>query len=248
MVRAKLLLTWLALPVYVWQGVGVRLRTERLLPPIGSFTGELEGKGETVRLLVLGDSSAVGIGVTTTADNLAGYLGTILNRRSGQPVFWRAAGFNSATSGQIRDHVVPNLERAPWTHIALSVGTNDIKNFHTLSRFKREFGGLIYALKARFPDAEIFWSQAIDMRKVPALPEPMASLLEIRAEAFNRLGARLCAERGVTAVPRLAGIEPEGFSDDGFHAGSNGYRSWAEHLTDYVLGRYSAARPDKHGQ
>ncbi len=235
MTRAKLLLTWFALPIYIWQGIGVRLRTERLPPPDGRKSGDFSGSGEPIRLLVLGDSSAVGIGVDKTEDNLGSHLARMLSGRSGRPVTWRTAGFNSATSGQIRDHVVPNLARENWTHIALSIGTNDVKNFHTLSRFKREFGGLIYALAARFPDARIFWSSALDMRKVPALPHPMNGLLEIRAQAFNQLGERLCAERGAVAVPRLPEIESEGFSKDGFHASAAGYKSWAGHLTDHML-------------
>lgn len=246
--RLKLLLTWLALPVYVWQGIGVRLRTERLLPPEGPLTGAIEGRGEEIRLLVLGDSSAAGVGVDRTHDNLTAHLVRALAEGSGRPVTWRTAGFNSATSGQIRDLVVPNLERQAWTHIALSIGTNDVKNFHTLARFKREFGGLIYALRARFPDAAIFWSPALDMTSVPALPKPMNHLLEIRARAFNRLGAQLCAERGAAAVDRLADVSPEGFSRDGFHAGEAGYEYWAAHLAEAMLAAMSAAGPDHDGQ
>ncbi|MGE0283668.1 MAG: SGNH/GDSL hydrolase family protein, partial [Rhizobiaceae bacterium] len=36
------LLTWLALPVYVWQGVGVRLRTERMVPAQGPVLHRIE--------------------------------------------------------------------------------------------------------------------------------------------------------------------------------------------------------------
>ncbi|MEZ5810106.1 MAG: SGNH/GDSL hydrolase family protein [Rhizobiaceae bacterium] len=240
--RLKLLLTWLALPIYIWQGIGVRLRTERLLPPDGSLTGRLGGEGEPLQLLVLGDSSAAGVGVRSTDHNLATHLARSLNHKSGRPVVWRTAGFNSATSGQIRDFVVPNLAREQWTHVALSIGTNDIKNVHTLSRFKREFGGLLYALRARFPQAQIYWTEALDMRRVPALPHPLSALLEIRARAFNRLGNRLCAERGAVAVPRLPDVEPEGFASDGFHAGADGYQYWAEYLASAILGE-PARRP-----
>ncbi len=238
--RLNLLLTWLGLPVYVWQGTAVRLRSERLLPPQDATAGRIDGTGEPVRLLVLGDSSAAGVGVTSVGHSLGGHLSRILNEKSNRPVIWRVAGFNSATSGQLRDHVVPNLARETWSHIALSIGTNDVKNFHTLPRFKREFGGLIYALKARFPEAVIFWSPVVDMRKVPALPEPMASLLEIRAQAFNRLAIRLCNERGARATDRLAEVDAGGFSRDGFHAGNDGYRVWAEHLAKHMLDVSSA--------
>ncbi len=50
-------LSWLMLPVYIWQGVGIRRSIERMLPPAGPFHG-LAGlaSGEApIRLLVLGD-------------------------------------------------------------------------------------------------------------------------------------------------------------------------------------------------
>lgn len=229
-VRLKLLLTWFALPIYLWQGAGVRLKTERLLPPAGVSSGQTAGKGEPVRLLILGDSSAVGIGVQSTDQNLAGHLVPMLAKSTGKPVAWRAAGFNSATSGQVLHHVVPNLQREPWTWIVLSIGTNDVKNLHTLRRFKRDFGGLVYALNARFPGSRIIWSPPVDMRCVPALPRPLADIMETRAAGFIRLAERLCAERGALAAPRLPITDPAGFSSDGFHAGALGYRAWAEHL------------------
>jgi lysophospholipase L1-like esterase len=144
-------------------------------------------------------------------------------------VRWRAAGFNSAVSGQIRDFVVPNLVRDPYTHIVLAIGTNDIKNFHSLRRFKKEFGGLLYALRAKWPEARIVWQPVIALTDVPALPAALARLLETRARAFNALAARLCLERGAWPATRLAVTDAAaGFSNDGFHASEAGYRAWAE--------------------
>lgn len=233
--RFLMLATWLGLPVYVWQGIGVRLRTERLLPPEGPLSGVIDGDGEALRLMVLGDSSAAGVGVSATSENLAGQLAPLLNARTGRPVIWRTAGFNSATSGELRDFAVAHLTRDGWTHIVLSIGTNDVKNLHTRARFKRDFGGLLYALKARFPQASILWSPPVDMRDVPALPSPLAEIMEIRAREFVALGSQLCAERGAVAAPRLPVRGPEGFSSDGFHAGLLGYRAWAEHLVPLIV-------------
>lgn len=230
------LLTWLAFPVYVWQGVSVRLRTERLLPAKGAVRGALAGSEPVIRLLVLGDSSAAAVGVDSTTQGFAPQLAAILHARSGRGVTWRAAGFNSATAGAIRDHVVPNLPHEDWTHVVLSVGTNDTKNFHTIGRWDREFGTLIYALRAKFPEARLVWSPVIEMTSVPALPRVLARLLEIRAQAINRMGVRLCRERSAVAAARLPVLDPKiGFSRDGFHASEAGYRAWAEHLIDLLL-------------
>lgn len=237
MSRLAPLLSWLALPVYVWQGLGVRRRTPRMLPASGPVRHRIAGAEPEIRLLVLGDSSAASVGIESSEQGLAAELSRLVAAQTGRAVVWRAAGFNSATSGQIRDHVLPNLAPEPWTHIVLSVGTNDAKNFHTVSRFKREFGGLLYALRAKWPEARVVWSPVVEMTRVPALPPLLGRILEIRAGAINARGEALCFERGAVPATRLPILDPAaGFSTDGFHASAAGYAAWAEHLLPLVLG------------
>lgn len=236
MQRLATLLTWLAFPVYIWQGLGVRRRTTRMLPAQGPVMHEVAGTEPAIALLVLGDSSAASVGIEKSEYGLAAQLAQLISQRTGRAVRWRAAGFNSATSGQIRDHVLPNLSADPWTHIVLAIGTNDTKNFHSVPRFKKEFGGLLYALRAKWPEARVVWSPVLEFTRAPAMPTQLGKILEIRATAMNRMGERLCLERGAVPAPRLPITNPEqGFASDGFHASEAGYRAWAEHLIDQVL-------------
>lgn len=237
MQRLLALLTWLAFPVYVWQGLGVRRRTSRMLPAQGPVMHEIPGKAPPISLLVLGDSSAASVGIKQSEYGLAAQLAVLIAERAGRAVRWRAAGFNSATSGQIRDFVLPNLSADPWTHIMLAIGTNDTKNFHSVPRFKKEFGGLLYALRAKWPEARVVWSPVLEFTRAPAMPPLLGRILEIRATEMNRMGVRLCNERGAVPAARLPITDPEaGFASDGFHASEAGYRAWAEHLVGYVLG------------
>lgn len=249
-------LSWLLLPAYVWQGIGLRRRIERMIPPAGpahgafghgagqrdvtathgSPDGDDLGDGGAIRLLVLGDSSAAGVGVERIEEGLACRLAERLHVLTGRPVFWRAAGFNSAVSADLRDHVVPNLVREPYTHILLTTGTNDVKNFHGARRFKREFGGLLYTLRARWPDARIVWSPPVDMLRVPALSPGLAKVLHHRDRVLARLGRRLCLERGILPATTLPRVEQAGFARDGFHASADGAAYAAGHLAGYVLG------------
>lgn len=231
---AEALLSWLALPVYVWQGLGVRRRTERMAPPPNPGTIETPGNGEPLRLLVIGDSSAAGVGVTTIDQCFAGQLPRFLAELTGRPILTRIAGMNSATSGQIRDHVVPHVEPRDFDYVALNIGTNDAKNFHTKRRFKREFGTLIYALRARFPAATIIWSGVLDLQHVPSLPRPLNAVLGIRARLIDHQGRVLCQERGALAPEPEWRIVPENFSSDGFHASAAGYREWASNLAELI--------------
>ncbi|WP_395383949.1 SGNH/GDSL hydrolase family protein [Mesorhizobium sp. UC22_110] len=123
------------------------------------------------------------------------------------------------------------------THIVLCIGTNDTKNFHSVARFKKEFGGLLYALRAKWPEARVVWSPVLEFTRAPAMPSLLGKILEIRAREMNRMGTRLCYERGAVPASRLPITNPEaGFASDGFHASAAGYRASAEHLLRFVVG------------
>ena len=240
--RLEALLSWLAFPAYVWQGLGVRHRSTRLAPPPhnGWLESSLPCKGEALKILIVGDSSAAGVGVLTIGESLGGQLPDLLAARLDRPVAVRIAGNNSATAGQIRDHVVPHLTAETYDYICLNIGTNDAKNFHTGRRFCKEFGTLLYALKAKWPTATIIWAGVLDLEQVPALPRPLSRILGIRARLIDHKGKLLCNERGALAPESDWRIVPENFSDDGFHASEAGYCEWAEKAALYIAGLEAA--------
>ncbi|MDY8110268.1 SGNH/GDSL hydrolase family protein [Fulvimarina sp. 2208YS6-2-32] len=234
------LISWLMFPVYIWQGLKARKQIVRLGLPEGPLTGTIGAPSmdaADVRLLVIGDSCAAGVGVDDIGDSLGPKLAERIYAITGNSVFWRTAGSNSAVSAEVRDHVVPNLAREAYTHIVLMIGTNDAKNFHGARRFKKNFGTLLYALKAKWPEARIIWSPPVDFKRVPALPKALAHVLELRARIIRRTGADLCYERGAFVSTTLPRVEPIGFSKDGFHASVDGYVYYANHLLDYVIRR-----------
>ena len=233
--RLETFSTWLSLPVYVWQGLQVRRKSIRMPPPPRRGVIEAPGKGETLRLLLIGDSSAAGVGVDSIAESLGGLLPELLAKATGRPVRMTIAGMNSATSAQIRDHVVPHVEPRDFDFVLLNIGTNDAKNFHSGKRFCRDFGTLLYALRARFPAARIIWSGVLDLRHVPALPPALGKILGIRSRLINHNGRVLCQERGAIAPEPEWDVVPENFSRDGFHASQRGYRQWAENLAKFIL-------------
>ncbi len=227
-------LPWLCVPLLFVMGQRVRARTVRMVPPPGPLTGEITGIGQPLRLLVMGDSSAAGVGANHTSECLAPLIAANLNAVTGQPVAWRMAGSNSAIASDLRDFVVPHLPQENWTHILFIVGTNDAKNFVTVRGFTKGFGGLIYALKAKFPDARLVWSPIIDMEKMPTLTPFLAKMLNIRAKLINAVGAGLCEERYAIPADPLPISIPDGFALDGFHANARAYKVWADHVMKWL--------------
>ena len=241
--------SWLLMPVALIEGIKLRARTERLHPPNGKSFGVVgQGAEPEYRILVMGDSSAAGVGADRIEDTIAPQIAAVVHERTGATIAWRSAGSNSAICEQLRDYVVPNLERHDYTHVLIAAGTNDAKNYLTARRFKKGFGGLLYALRAKWPTATIIWSPVIDMRSVPAMPPLLARILEMRVRIINRVGCRLCPERCAIAAPRLQPPDASGFSADGFHAGASGYRYWAELLAETLIEQDGAARQTVTGQ
>lgn len=228
------LISWFLVPLALSKGLGVRKTTPRLPPPRGRAMGQVgNGKAE-IRLLIIGDSSAAGVGADRIEDTLGPQLATMLCKATGKPVTWRNAGANSAIAAQVRDHVIPNIEERDFTHVIVTIGTNDAKNFVTRSAFKKGFGGLLYAVHARWPEAKVYWSPVVAMPDVPALPSSLGFILGLRAQIINAMGAQLCRERNATALDPLPVGGPEGFAIDGFHANALGYKHWAQHIARFI--------------
>jgi lysophospholipase L1-like esterase len=175
-------------------------------------------------------------------ESFSGLLPAMLARQTGRAVTARIAGMNSATASQIRDHVVAHIEPRDFDYVLLNIGANDAKNFHSGKRFCRDFGTLLYALKARFAKATVIWSGVIDLEDAPALPQPLARILGIRSRIIDRNGRILCRERGVLCPPSEWRAVPENFARDGFHASAAGYREWAEGMTRYILSLEASRR------
>jgi lysophospholipase L1-like esterase len=230
------LLSWLLVPIAIFQAMGVRRRTPRLQPPPGRTTGAAGRAGEPrFRILVLGDSSAAGVGADHMNDTLAPKLARRLADHFETGATWRTAGANSATTEELRDFIAPNIVAEPYTHIVILAGTNDMKNFLPRRRFDDGFGGLLFALHAKWPDATLIWSPIIDMGDVPALPRALRRILNLRVAMLNELGRQLCRERFAIAAPQLATHDLEGFAVDGFHASAKGYSYWADLVAGVVI-------------
>ncbi len=110
---------------------------------------------DPIRLLVLGDSTAAGVGVDSQDEALPGHLARALRRHTDRGVSWRAVGRNGATT---RDIVTDYLDEAvsePADLIFLSIGANDAIHARTTLVFRRDLRRILSGLSAAMPDALI---------------------------------------------------------------------------------------------
>lgn len=232
-------------PILVPQTVHLR-RTVPLLPepPKPWRGGDGDGDGrDPIRLLVLGDSMAVGVGVDDAAKGLAGQLADALTVHTGRPVRWRARGRNGATARDvIRDFLADALAE-PSDVVMISLGANDAMQVRSYRAFRRDIKRIVRAVCAAHPRAIVLVSALPAFDRYGVLPEPLRSALYLHAQSLE-VGARRALERIPRAhmTPPLPPYPKGFFASDDFHPSAEGYQKWAQFIVHDAVAHGIASR------
>lgn len=237
--RAMQPLAYLLAPVLLYQGKGLRRRIPRL-PEAADPAGVSAGRSPCIRLAVIGDSTAAGVGADRHQDALAGMLAAAVSAQAGREVSWQAVARSGVTSRTARD-LVPGLVDGDWRPdvVVVLIGVNDLKNLRRLRDWDRDVAALLSAIGETTGGVPVIVSGMAPVSRFPALPQPMRAVMALRARAMDRTLQREAGERHVPVTPRVIG---NGFfAGDGFHPSSQGYRAWAGELAGPVV--RAVARP-----
>ena len=220
------LLAPVALPLAVY----TRRKALRL-PPAAGLSRGVAGQalpGEPLRLLVLGESTVVGVGVDQLQAALVGQLALALAVREGRPVAWRACGENGITAEQARERLLPQVLGQPFDLALLVFGVNDTTHLTSLARWEAALGSMAEALVAR--GAAVAFSSVPPLQHFTALPWLLRRLLGLRAGLLDTRLRQLAV--GVGASHHTVDLEfsAEYLARDGYHPSSLGYRVWAQGL------------------
>ncbi|WP_100637820.1 SGNH/GDSL hydrolase family protein [Marinobacter salexigens] len=222
-------------PVLIGQGRYVRRVTPRLPEPEGERRGAV-GKGPELRLLILGDSAAAGVGVSNQQDALAGQLVRELARD--HRVTWNLL----AETGRTAADVLEAINSAPDEHydvVLVSVGVNDVTGRTSTQQWLSALNALSDRLIKGMGATRILFTAIPPMHVFPALPQPLRWYLGMRARQLNELMKNVCKSRasGEGHLEYLCvsfPLEPGFMAADGFHPGLDAYRLWAEHSASAI--------------
>jgi lysophospholipase L1-like esterase len=208
---------WAAFPVLLTQGLNVR-RTVLRLPDADGLTGEVAGPGEPLRLVVVGDSVAAGVGVDHHRETLSGELARLLAVASGRAVAWQVIAKTGATAGEVAALVLDRPEVAAADVLLLSVGVNDTKNLHGDRRWRADLGDLLDGLRRTAPEAKLIVLGLPPMEVFPSLPWPLSTILGARSRRVDAIAREVIAARpDVRRVELELPTDPTLFARDGFH-------------------------------
>lgn len=200
------------------------------------------------RLLVIGDSTAVGTGAARPALSVAGRLAAALPD---------LAVVNRARDGAVTADLVEQLDGArdlPVDAVLIQVGGNDILQLTGLDRLRGDVQRLLRQARER-ADTVVMLSTG-DVGTAPAFLFPLDRWLSWRTRLVRAVFMEVAAEAGIEYVDlyEAPGASPFRqhpaiyYAADGLHPSGEGYRLWYERLLERsslarTLGGAHAPRP-----
>jgi len=219
------LVSLLLAPLLIPQG----LYTRKVTPKLPEAEGERKGKhgaGTALKLLILGDSAAAGVGVKQQTEALSGQLVSRLSKN--YHIDWRLEAQTGVTTAE----VIQKLERisAFKTDVVLiSLGVNDVTSSVSLKNWLVFQDKLRNLLVTKFRAKHILLSSIPPMSRFPSLPQPLRWYLGRRSSAFNEaLFKQSQPHDELEFVDVSFPIEKAFFADDGFHPNHLAYQLWSD--------------------
>lgn len=219
-------------PILIAQGRRLRRETPRLADAAQPWHGEEPGP-RPLRLLVLGDSTAAGVGAPTQQEALPGNLARELATRSGRGVEWKAIGENGATSRDLLEKYLDDATESSYDVVFLSIGANDALGLRPRWTFARDIRRLLTALRGVSPEASIIVSSLPAFFRFELLPNPLRWNLYLHSQNLEDAARDVVAAMpGVHMSPPPPPYTDGFFATDLFHPSASGYRDWARFAID----------------
>lgn len=218
-------------PLLIAQALRLRARAQRLSEPPGPRAGEV-GKGPDLRLLILGDSSAAGVGAAHQTDALSGQITKALTPH--RRLIWRLKAETGATSSTTLAGL-GTLTRQNYDCVLLVLGVNDVTSFAPLSRILADRARIAGEIADRINSPKLIITGIPPLAQFPLLPNPLRWILGQRAARLENRLRKQADEAGHLYLPFSIPMERDLMAEDGFHPSPLAYSHWARALGPYFL-------------
>ncbi len=225
-------------PLLVGQAVLTRRRAPILPEAAGPRHGELGDGMVALRVLIVGDSSAAGVGVDHQRRALAGHLTRSLHQRLGVAVRWQLRARSGLTTAQVE--AMLRADPPPPADVAVVVsGVNDVIDQVASHRAVLHRASLADWLLGEQRAAHVVFAPLPPVHRFPLLPQPLRHIAGADARRHDAAMARWANARGaahgdVSHVPIELELGPEQMASDGFHPGEPVYRVCGDRLADHI--------------
>ncbi|WP_417349091.1 SGNH/GDSL hydrolase family protein [Ferrimonas sp.] len=223
-------------PLLLYQGVRVRRTAVRLPQASGRRHGQV-GQGPDLRVLVLGDSAAAGVGVDHQHQALSGRLAEAL-----QPNFnlhWRLVARSGLTTAKMLRYL-SKRKAETFDVVVISLGVNDVTRGVGARKWLGQQQQLVTLLRDKFGCRHIVAAAIPPIGQFPVLPQPLRWTLGRHASVLDgRVRQWMAQQPDCDRVEFGPLDDPALMASDGFHPGPEIYRLWAQEVAGCIERRWA---------
>jgi lysophospholipase L1-like esterase len=192
--------------------------------------------GPNVTYVVLGDSTAAGIGGSY---DLGIAISTARELGRSHVVTMTNFGVSGARLSDVRKLQLPLAETLRPDLVLLSAAGNDVTHLTSVRRMRADLRAIVQALTAANPDVKIVITGSPAMGTAPRIPRLLRGIAACRTKQVNRMFRAEEAASDHLVFAHIAdrtgpvlGSDPSLFASDGFHPNDRGYATWIPILNE----------------
>lgn len=233
---SKILLVLVSLVALYLLGAGIKFyKTVQVSKELIRSTAVYEkvSEDDSRPVLVLGDSTAVGVGANTREETTAGQVSAYLEATSVE---------NYAKSGAFVENLSEQIAQAKFNQyelILIQIGANDIVRLHSP---EKTAALLVQTLKTLPQAKRVIVLSAGDVGGAPLFPIFLRPLYTNRTLAYHAAFEKSVSSTGATYINlytspsrKVINDDPDVYlAADGFHPSSAGYKLWFDEIRAVV--------------
>ncbi|WP_147301947.1 SGNH/GDSL hydrolase family protein [Thalassotalea euphylliae] len=219
--------TLISAPIWMIQGVCTKRSAIRLSEAQGErkfVVSQFHHQDKTaaiekpIKVAVIGDSVAAGVGITSIKDALAGQLAAELNSRFDVAVKLAVLAKSGDKIADLHSAIRNEIAEVA-DYVVISIGVNDAKGFTSSRKWSQQLNELMTLIEHKYQPQQTLLLAIPPLECFPLLKKPLASILGFRSSRLNDATyklQRLAPERFSIVNYQLIPDEKY-FTADGFH-------------------------------
>lgn len=225
-------------PFLYLQGQSVRRRIGRLPDAQGKIIGKFGEKESSAKLLVIGESTAAGVGARTHETALAGQFAKFLGEKIGKSVHWHVIGRSGITVKETIHELLPKIPAEKFDYILIALCGNEVLKLRSPRTFRRDMTKLLGILQKKNMDATFFITNAPAVRLSPVLPHPIKFILGHLSALHDSNAKEFTGKMKNVFYFHQPQEVPEDFFADGIHPSEKGYTVWSKRMIEFFTEKY----------
>jgi lysophospholipase L1-like esterase len=235
------------LPLLYFQGKKIKATVPRLPEAQGTDGLASTDAVRTIRMITIGESTIAGVGVETHEIGFTGTLANQLATKLKVSVNWKVYAKSGYTAKKVTERLIPTITDTNLDLIVIGLGGNDAFALNSPSQWGKDIEELIAALKKKFLNVPIAFTNMPPIKEFPAFTSTMkfvlGNLVELLGEKLEEIVTKQAnvyyQSQNITLKDWIVRMNinstEKDFFSDGVHPSKLTYQNWAKDFSSFIV-------------